>query len=198
MKCQLECTTEIEEQMFPLERLKAMWKLPNQDYPDSIDINKLILLRQLHDTISLVSLSGSSHQERFIFKSTVSNPKYMYHELKLLLTMPSHSGIMPKPLYLVTSADSSGTEKLFGFILPYFRNGSLADALCVDHGSGRPSLADKYRWAIEMAETLKVINTSPASFFSELKVDNLLLSDDGSVVFIDFEQSGKLHRGLLL
>jgi serine/threonine protein kinase len=197
MACRLVKDFESERQTVSVARLKELWGSEVVAYPASVDIEELVLRQQLHDTISLVELPGrlGRGREKVVFKSTVHEVKYMYHELKLLLTMPSHSGIMPKPLYLVTAKDRYGGEdKVFGFILPFFEGGNLADELSRRKYNGTLNLKDQFRWARQIAETLKVINISTARFYSELKADNLLLDKDENVLFIDFEQMGKPYR----
>jgi DNA-binding transcriptional regulator YhcF (GntR family) len=70
----------------------------------------------------------------------------------------------------------------------------LADELSRRKYNGTLNLKDQFRWARQIAETLKVINISTARFYSELKADNLLLDKDENVLFIDFEQMGKPYR----
>jgi len=191
MICTFKYDYYLEDCALSLSALQSMWGYPLSVYPDTIDINTLTLIRQLHDTISLVSLPKSGKREEVIFKSTTQDTRYLYHELKLLLAMPEHAGIMSRPLYLVTGKTRHGEEKVFGFILPYYRRGNLADILGHGKHIGSLSLKDQLRWARQVTQTLKVINSPPAKFYSELKVDNLLVNEDGNIVFIDFEQSGQ-------
>ncbi|KAJ4367025.1 hypothetical protein N0V83_007555 [Neocucurbitaria cava] len=191
MKCRFIKDFDSERQMLSLTALKAMWKFPATVYPATVDFTQLNLLHQLHDTISLVSLPGSLAHEQVVFKSTVSDVKYLYHELKLLLSMPKHPNIMQKPLYIVTGKDRyGGDDKVFGFILPYFPSGNLADVVSRRKQQGSLTLKDQFRWALQIVEALKFINASPARFYSELKTDNLLLDRDDNILFIDFEQMG--------
>lgn len=179
-----------ERQMLPFTALQSMWNLTPNDYPPTIDINQLRLIRILHDTVSIVSLYQDMEAHPVIFK-TSPDIRYSYHELKLLLSMEKHPGIISKPLYIVTGVDRyGGNDKVFGFILPLFPKGNSTNELTRRRANGTLTLADGLRWAEQITETLIAINASSARFYSELKPDNLLLDDDDNVLFIDFEQAG--------
>jgi hypothetical protein len=185
----------IERQLLSVESLNSMWKLPFQAWPEQLKLNQLQHYFQLHDTVSLVKIPDIDEHEFFIFKSTIGGIKYLYHELKLLLTMDSHPNVMPRPLYIVTHKDRyGGDDKVYGFILKYYVLGTLADTLASRAMTGTLDLRSQMRWAKEIITTLMAINRSPANFYSELKPDNLLLyiGADGleHVLFIDFEQMG--------
>ncbi|KAL2869467.1 uncharacterized protein BJX67DRAFT_379021 [Aspergillus lucknowensis] len=190
-----------ERQLLPVSKLQQLWgDIPIAGWPETISLTDLEHCRQLHDTISLVRIKGGSGDQFFIFKSSVNEVRYVYHELKLLLTMPPHPNIIPRPLFLVTGADRYGGEdKVYGFLMEHHQQGNLADILAYRSQMGTLTRKDQFRWAREIASTLIEINNGPAGFYSELKPDNLLLScaDDRTeteteerVVFIDFEQLG--------
>lgn len=161
--------------------------------------------------MTLVGISGlRSPDEIFVFKSAVEDIKYAYHELKMLLTMPSHQHIMPRPIYCVTMTDRyGGSDKLCGFILPFFPLGTLAEALCLRKQRNTLHLEDQIQWAKQIASTLIFVKSTAARFYSELKPDNMILSEspatalstDGAgtdeegtkmtnIVLIDWEQLG--------
>lgn len=185
-----------ERQLLSVEALQKMWNLPDGSWPTALDLNQLQHQRQLHDTISLVRIPSQGTEELFVFKSTVNEAKYLYHELKLLLSMPCHPNIMPPPLFLVSRKDRyGGADKIYGFILQYHSRGNLADTLAYRAQNGTLQLRDQFHWAKQITSTLITINQGPAKFYSELKADNLILaaSESGplhNVVFIDFEQMG--------
>ncbi|KAF2761735.1 hypothetical protein EJ05DRAFT_496635 [Pseudovirgaria hyperparasitica] len=182
---------DVERQMLSFVQLQSMWKLPHQDIPDPISLDELRLLGQLHDTVSLVMLPTSVGGKKAIFKSSLHDVKYMYHELKLLLTMRPHVNVMSKPWHLVTVKDRyGGDDKTVGFILPFYEQGNLADIVSYRKGLGTLELKDQFRWAMQIVVALRHVKTGPAKFYSELKADNLLLDNDDNVVLIDFEQMG--------
>ena len=185
-----------ERQLLSVEALQQMWQLPRSAWPRCLDLSDLQHHRQIHDTISLVHIPKLGTGHSFIFKSSVQEVKYLYHELKLLLTMGPHSNIMPAPLFLVSRRDRyGGSDKVYGFILKYHPAGNLGDLLGARVETRTLRLCDQLRWAQEVTRTLIFIDSTPAVFYSELKADNLLLATDPSgtehVLFIDFEQMGK-------
>lgn len=169
-----------------------MWQLPPTLWPSILEVNVLQHKAQLHDSVSVVAVPHLYGSREFIFKSSLRRPKYVYHELKLLLTMDAHPNVISKPLHLVAERDEkSGTMYILGFILNYHTSGTLKEALdswCVQ---GKQCLTLQYHWARQIIETLQAIMTGPARFFSEIKPDNLIVSQPGNdIVFIDFEQAG--------
>ena len=189
---------EIEQRWLSVQKLQAMWQLHPGSWPPSIDHTNLKLQRQLHEAISVVSILEQGVDTRsFIFKSLVNDVKYMYHELKLLLNMPSHPNVISKPLYIVTKKSRFGGKVgVCGFILPYLPYGTLQDMLS---GSTTFTLSSQVRWARELTEALMHVRASPTKFYSNLKPNNVLMSptspsslncDPNSldVKLIDFEQ----------
>lgn len=190
---------EVERRLLSLERLKEMWKLPNSIWPESIELDILRLIVQIHDSVSKVRIPSKHDDNQFIFKSATSDAKSLYHELKNLLSLPRHQNIMPPPLYLVTISNryQKGQLKLCGLIFPYFPTGSLAGILTkrkISCPMDAQELSSKLQWCNQIVSGLIAINDSPVRFYSELKPDNILLNvaDDGkeSLVLIDFEQMG--------
>lgn len=181
-----------EMQLLSIDVLQAFWKLPLSVWPASVDITELELCFQLHDTISLVQIPHLYASKTFAFKSAIHDAKYLYHELKLLLTIPPHLNIISKPKHLVVGkAQLSEQVKLYGFILEYHAGGNLSNVLDTRAASNTLKLADQLRWARQITSTLSFIHDSPARFYSELKPSNLILSKpDESIKFIDFEQFG--------
>ena len=192
MKFRLIADFEPERQILSKEALNAMWNLPRSAWPLTLSLNDLVLLRQLHDTISVVQIPGMHTNELFVFKSAVYGIKHLFHELKLLITMDPHPNVLPKPLYIVTMEDRyGGSDKVCGFILKYYPKGNLAEVLSSRAESNSLNLKDQFRWARQVASTLIWTHDGPARFYSELKVDNLLVSEPAEdIVFIDFEQIG--------
>ena len=189
---------DVEQQWLSVRKLQSMWQLPQDIWPRSIDYTDLRLQRQLHEAISLVSLSGHKDcTNLFIFKSLVNDVKYMYHEMKLLLSMPPHANVISRPLYIVTrQCRFGGKVGVCGFILPYHPHGTLQDQLSTRRSI---SLSYRVRWARELTEALIHIRSSPALFYSNLKLNNILMTSDTqssttkdlnnlSVKVIDFEQ----------
>jgi hypothetical protein len=214
IKMHLVPDLESERKMLSIEALQEMWMLDEDCWPKAVQLQDLRLKRQLHDTVALVGIAEPrGRDDTFIFKSAVEDVKYAYHELKMLLTIPAHPHVMPRPTYCVTLPDRyGGPSKLCGFILPYFPHGSLSEVLCSQKMSDSLRLRDQIRWAKQITSTLIFVATTPARFYSELKTDNILLSskpthlcstpsavdsiaqkgreEESNVILIDWEQMG--------
>jgi hypothetical protein len=115
-----------------------------------MDISTLQLVRQLQDSTSLVKITTQgSPQEAIVFKTLSDSPKYLYHELKVLLSIPSHQNIISRPLRLVTKACRFGGKTgVVGFTLPYHRQGSLRDILPFRRIHQTLHLHDQVKWAL--------------------------------------------------
>lgn len=184
--------TAYKARLLAQETLQQMWQLPPTLWPSILEVNLIQHKAQLHDSVSVVAVPHLYGSREFIFKSSPRRPKYVYHELKLLLMMNPHPNVISKPLHLVAERDEkSGTMYILGFILNYHTSGTLKEALdswCVQ---GKQCLILQYHWARQTIQTLQAIMAGPARFFSELKPDNLIVSQPGNdIVFIDFEQAG--------
>ncbi|KAL4789303.1 hypothetical protein BDV19DRAFT_395185 [Aspergillus venezuelensis] len=119
-----------ERQLLDVTSLQQLWDLPLSAWPEKIPLTELERCRQLHDTISLVRIRGRYTDRQLIFKSSINEVRYVYPELKLLLTMPPHSNVIPRPLFVVTGADRYGGEdKVYGFLMEHCQQRNLADIL---------------------------------------------------------------------
>lgn len=179
----------LENQLLSIHELNALWDHHLQ-FPLAIELQKLELVSQLHDTISLVRIPDVYGQKLCIFKSTTHQYRYIYHELKLLLAMPAHRNIMTTPLNVVVSKTFREEQtKVYGFILEYHSGGNLANALATRAKHKTLYLRDQLRWARQIVSALIFICNGPARYYSELKPDNILLkSGCNDVLLIDFEQ----------
>ena len=190
-----DAASSIESQWASVETLREAWDMPGGPWPPSIDISDLGLISELHESITLVSASGILPQNRYVLKSSISQPKYLYQEVKQLLSMEGHQNVMSKPLALVTKKVQFGNKRgVCGMLLPYYPEGTLAQALRPGSKVGsRADLETKFRWAYQTASALNHIQSSPVRYYSDLKLDNILLVDRNGrhdVVIIDFEQRG--------
>jgi hypothetical protein len=197
---------DLERNLLSVKALAALWKddiLP-MNLPPVLDLQALRLISQIQDTVSLVSIPSHRDNELFIFKSNVTEPKYLYHELKVLLTLSPHPHLVSRPLFLVAKRCAfGGKNAVCGFILPYYLGGSLKDVLPSQMLKGTLTLATQIKWAIQITEVLQHIYAS-GSFYSDLRPENIVLhpcqtlntfdeSGDLSIVLIDFEQRGNWY-----
>lgn len=172
-----------------------------------VEIEKIQLVRYLHDSVSIVqippdtsmSFNAPNRNHNYIFKCAVDSLHHLYHELSLLLSLPPHPNIMPQPLALVTKKGAFGGKRgVVGFVLPLFTHGSIRDILPLRQLAGTLTLRVKTSWCQQVAESLAHFVQSTGTYYSDLRADNVLLdsSDDGQerLILCDFEQRGNWHE----
>jgi hypothetical protein len=127
----------------------------------------------------------------FIFKALVSEVKYLYHELKTLCMVEPHVNIIARPIHLVRKACSFGGKyAIVGFTTFYHRQGSLRDLLPQLRIHGRLRREDQFKWAIQVTRALEHLRTRSSTYYPDLRLDNIVLSEDLDIVMVDFEQRG--------
>jgi hypothetical protein len=197
MRISVVASHDLERQLLSIQALQSMWQLPQTSWPEEIDLYKLRLRSQIHDSISLVQIPNECHRPSeniFVFKSTTGDPKYMYHELKVLLTMPPHPNVITRPLYVVTKESRFGGKRgVCGFILRHHPQGTIRDIIPSRAMNGTLTLNDQFKWARQITSALIHIHERAGLFYPDLRPDNILLSspDEGSnLILVDFEQRG--------
>ncbi|KAK3936612.1 hypothetical protein QBC46DRAFT_394631 [Diplogelasinospora grovesii] len=184
---------DVEQSMHSIEALQKMWKLPDGGaWPPVLEWSDLGLERQLHEAITLVRIKGTSGL--VIFKSLIRDQRYMYNELKMLLTLPPHPHVIPRPAYVVTKKGRfGGRHGVCGFILEYYPLGSLKERLL----HSEIALEQRLRWSRQVTEALIHVNHShPFGFYPDLKPDNIVFKEKTQatgqldVVLLDLEQRG--------
>ena len=104
----------------------------------------------------------------------------MYSELNILLSMDPHPNIVSRLLYLVGKKCRLGSNVgICEFILEYHPLGNARDEV------------DQFRWARQITSALIHIRDGPSGFYSNLKLDNILLAcrkNNLDAILIDFEQ----------
>lgn len=182
----------VEQAMTSLEHLQQLWP-SSINWPATIDTASLHFRSQIHEAITLVTIPSCPDPTReYVFKSLLRDQKYLYNELKMLLTLPPHDNLISRPLYVVTHKCRFGGKRgVAGFILEYYPLGSLAAHL--SSPTLTPSLSDRFRWARQITSALIHVNDS-GGFYPDLKPDNVVLRRDSSgqngAVLLDLEQRG--------
>ena len=185
VRLQVIKTHFLERQLLSSGSLQRIWGF-SSPWPELADIAEVHLLRQLHDSVSLIQLRN----QRYILKALTSHPKYLYHELKVLLTLPSHPNIISRPVHLVTKQCRFGGKiAVIGFTLHYHEKGTLRDCLSLQRTQNSLHFHDQLKWAIQLTEALRCIRNE-GNFYCDLRLDNVVLNDDDGVVLIDFEARG--------
>jgi hypothetical protein len=186
---------DLELEWLSIKALQKIWEFPPERLPPALDLSQLQLLDEPHDAISLVTVPGMHGGRVFVFKASVRSLRYLYHELKLLLAMDPHPNIIGGPLYLVTKkVNFGGKAGVCGMLLEYHAAGTMSHFL---HSRVTTStwvdMETRFRWAQQLASALLHIKNSPVAYYSDFKLDNILLTKNNGnwdAILIDFEQRG--------
>ena len=179
-------THYLERQMLSPKALQDLWS-HEAVLPPAIDLSKLIYLAQPHDSVSIVQYGGKV----WIFKALTSYTKYLYHELRHLLRIPKHHSIISRPEYLVTKVCSFGSKvAVVGFLAEYHVHGSLLDHLPFFSTHNMTTLAKEVKWSLQITSAMVHLRKNAGIFYPDLRLDNIVLSETGDLVMVDFEQRG--------
>jgi hypothetical protein len=195
IRVQVVRTHDLERQYMSVSSLLGKWgDVPPDSMPPTLDLSQLKFIRQMHDSTSLVKIqTGAKTGQKVVFKTISDSPQYLYHELKLLLTMEPHANVSSRPLHLITKrCRFGGKTGLIGFTMKYEHQGTLRDILPKRRISNALLLSDQGRWSCQITKALLHITTQAPGFYCDLRLDNILLSDTDDVLLIDFEQRGVL------
>jgi hypothetical protein len=183
-------THYLERQLMSQTSLQELWNLPKSCWPEKIDISQVELCQQLHDSVSLVRVSDPEGLRTMILKALTSSPKYLYHELKTLLTLPPHPNIISRPPQLVTKKCRFGSKTaIIGFTTEYHFAGTLRDIIPERAVHGTLRIMDQLKWASQLTSALIHIQEH-GRFYSDLRLDNIVLSEHDDLIMVDFEQRG--------
>lgn len=185
---------QLPSHLLSISALQELWKLQDDSMPVAVDLHQLRFVKRLFSSICLIEHAGKP----MIFKSNTQSPSSIYHEIKVLLSLPPHPNIVGPPKALVTISSDSHSEKylICGFLLDYYELGSLESYLPQIRDSHSLNAQDQLRWSLELASALIHIHSQVGMFYSDLKMDNILLrliNGKMSIVLVDFEQSRNLY-----
>ncbi|KAK4455199.1 hypothetical protein QBC34DRAFT_391774 [Podospora aff. communis PSN243] len=192
---------DVEQAMQTVDSLHSMWNLPDAAWPPILEWEDLQFQKQLHESITLVTLADKAVQgtEAFVFKSLTRDQRYMYNELRMLLTLPPHPNIISRPVYAVTKrARFGGKRGICGFLIEHFSLGSLKQHLYDADVGAAPQITqeEQFRWSEQIISALVHVNKHPDGFYPDLKPDNVVLRPSGKdpghldAVLLDLEQRG--------
>ncbi|CEI68040.1 hypothetical protein FVEN_g12901 [Fusarium venenatum] len=184
----------LQERYLTLHRLSSLWASYSLDLPPVLDIQQIQTVRRLHDSVSLVT---TPNEPLVVFKGAVSVISRMYHELRELLRMPHHPNVIGKPRYIVTR-EIQGVEEsvVCGFILDFHSGGTLLDRLSYPSQYPPITIKDKLKWIRQILQALQHIHCPGGSFYPELRLENIVLSDNNDIILVDLEQFGGPERWL--
>ncbi|KAI1489818.1 hypothetical protein F5X96DRAFT_591727 [Biscogniauxia mediterranea] len=197
---------ESESATLTILELRRLWtdEVAEDGWPPILDITCLRLVRQIHDTVSIVKLDKGDQQRlgskdrMVVFKSGIDNYYHTYHELHFLLTAAPHQNIMPRPLALVVKRSAFGGKLgVVGFLLKYFPCGSIRDIIPARQRAGTLDTRTKLRWCRQILSALIHIKEQCHTFFSDVRPDNVILDEAegyGRLLLCDFEQRGNWYE----
>lgn len=186
-----------------LRELAEMWKMNLEDMPPAVDIYRLAHVRQLQDSVCVVRYrqdkdSSVDPDDKlgsgvWALKALTSSVKYMYHELRNLLTMPPHPNVLGRPVRLVTKKARSNDKRevVVGFLEPFYSGINLRDSLPLLRMSNRLRLEDQVRWARQICSGLLHIRQMGKLYYPDMRLDQIVMTPDNKhPVILDFEQRG--------
>ncbi|ROW11140.1 hypothetical protein VMCG_01173 [Cytospora schulzeri] len=186
-----------------LRELAEMWKMDLDEMPQTVDIYSLVHVRQLQDSVCVVryrqdrgpSVDPEDELSNGVWalKALTSSVKYMYHELRNLLTMPPHPNVLGRPVRLVTKKTRSNDKRevVVGFLEPYYSGINLRDSLPLLRMNKQLRLDDQVRWARQICSGLLHIRQMGKLYYPDMRLDQIVMtSDNKHPVILDFEQRG--------
>ncbi|KAK1755154.1 ribosomal protein S6 kinase alpha-5 [Echria macrotheca] len=191
-------TYYVEKQLLAAGNLAAVLGVPADVVPAAVDISQLSFVEQIHDSVCLVRMSRDgtrphTHEagQLWVFKALTSGTKFLYTELRNLIQLERHPHIIAPPEHIVTKyCRFGGKTAVVGFLLRFHGAGSLRDHVPLLRIHGRLTLAAQLKWATQLTSAVVHVRERGHIFYPDLRLDNVLLSDSGDVVMIDFEQRG--------
>ncbi|RNJ61286.1 hypothetical protein D7B24_000142 [Verticillium nonalfalfae] len=179
-------TFALEVYHFSVRQFEAAWG-HDVTLPPCVNITQVQLVEQIHDSTSIVRIDGQS----YIFKALTSFPKYLYHELRILLTTKPHPNIMSRPVHLVTKRTRvGGKNAVLGFTLELHQHGTLRDIVPFLSSSNALTTEEQFKWAYQITSAVLHFRETSGTFYPDLRLDNIVLSESRDAIMVDFEQRG--------
>ncbi|KAF3768910.1 hypothetical protein M406DRAFT_286933 [Cryphonectria parasitica EP155] len=182
--------------------LAEMWNMKVEQLPPTLDILDLAFVRQLHDSVCVVRYKKdqecTGHREgvqegQWVLKALMNTVKYMYHELRNLLSIPSHPSIVARPARLVVKKHklNPNREIVVGFLLPFYPGGGLRDELPLLRINHQLQLRDQVRWAQDICSAILHIHFQGNTYYPDLRLDQIIFpAGEKRPILLDFEQRG--------
>ena len=199
MRIAFEPNTLLWHRLLSEEALRKMWENDGVEMPPSIEYRQLRYEKQLSQDVAVVTVPTSAGDQLMVFKSQTTSCSELYHEVKVLLTLPRSVCIAERPAFLVTAYPSGHFHsRVCGFLMKYYELGTLYTILPERSREGTLALEQQTRWAKDITSALMHVISVPGHFYSDLRMDNVVLSAncDGSetAVLIDFQQSRNVYN----
>ncbi|KAI1790400.1 kinase-like protein [Ganoderma leucocontextum] len=104
------------------------------------------------------------------------------HEMAFLRTIPPHPHIISPPVGYISRVHD-GKRVLCGYLVKYYTGGSLGEPERVS-----APIATRIKWAYQIASGLHHLHHVGHTYHGDIKLDNVVLDENGDAVLIDFEQ----------
>lgn len=197
MKIRLAPDATIEESWLSIDEFADEVSIPVESLSNmTVPWESLELLSHAHENISIVRVAGERNGPSYVFKALMEDTHYMYHELRLLLSMDSHPNIIMKPHALVMKSRPNSAPGIAGFLLELYPGPTLQQRL---HTDEYPvvTMNQKLTWSCQLVSALLHVRAQPPGYFPDFKPNNIVFTScdngDGSCtkpVLLDFEQRG--------
>lgn len=185
---------ELRRRYLPVSRLRELWKMYSFELPPTLDIEELQSVARLHDSFALVKLPTG---DLAIFKGAVRVVARMYHEIRELLRMPPHPNIITKLWYPITRRVSGLREPaLCGFVLEYHSGGFLLNRISNFSLNKSTIMTTKIKWIRQIISAFRHLHLLVDGFYSERRLENIVLDRDDNIMLVDFEQYWSSNRWL--
>ena len=117
----------------------------------------------------------------------------------MLLHQPAFVNVVGPPAYILTTYCPEQVEnRVCGFLLKFYSLGTIAKLLPQRRREGSLALRQQVQRAKDVTSALLHITNSPAKFYSDLRMDNIVIDakEDGSetAVLLDLEQGRNIYN----
>lgn len=188
---------DVERQLSSVPKLAKAFGMDEKQLPPTVDLWQLSAVEQLQDSVCLVRVAKGGNYDGdpdriWVLKALTSGFKYLYNELRNLLRMAPHPHVMARPGYLVTKRVVFGESKkgLVGFLLDFHPGGGLRDQIPLLRIHNQLDLGQKLKWARQLTSAVTHVRRKCGIYYTDLRLDNVVLSQSRDVVLLDFEQRG--------
>ncbi|KAK4196058.1 hypothetical protein QBC40DRAFT_268808 [Triangularia verruculosa] len=164
----------------------------------AIPWDSLKLVFHAHENISIVQIGGLADDETlFVFKALMEETHYMYHELRLLLSMKSHPNIIARPHGLVMKSRQGDSEPgIVGFLLQLYPGPTLQRKLQI--AGPTITMAEKLSWSRQLASALIHLRTQGPGYFPDFKPNNIVFAEPSAANELHHTPTSSVTRPILL
>ncbi len=113
--------------------------------------------------------------------------KAILHEMAFLRTIPPHPNIISPPVGYISRVHD-GKRAICGYLVKYYTGGSLDSP----ERASAPLVA-RIKWAYQIASGLSHLHHVAHTYHGDIKLDNVVLDENGDAILIDFEQ-GRMNE----